>query len=289
MGPIRRQAELRKPPNLDRIVARARARRVRRRLVSSGALAIVVGMLAAVVASSRPQDAVVATEGGGTLVTCDGSPGPPFPLEAVDQPPGPAPGDGPIGAAFQEAIRTHTLPENGWVQLLQGDDVALWGTGSAPKLERSLSVVRDGDKWIAGALGPCTLRAYREGSRPATWAFDPANPATSEATTLHIFAADGDCTRDPPIADRLQNPIVDESSAEQVVITMWSEPRPPTHAVRGCPSLIGSVPRAALTIQLARPLRSRTVLDGTVVPPQPTCTLVMEACYPDDGPPSTSR
>jgi hypothetical protein len=111
-------------------------------------------------------------------------------------------------------------------------------------------------------LPPGTSGALSAEFGPATWALDPAFASPRpDATELHILVWEMACSSGSPATGRMSAPVI-AYSATTVTITIGVRPY---GGLQACPG----PPGTPAIVQLAAPLRTRTLLDGGRVPAAP--------------------
>ena len=118
-----------------------------------------------------------------------------------------------------------------------------------------------GAGWDFSEGGQCDLQVeLPDGVGFASWRIDPAKPAAHGDTALHLLGTELACANGrAPKAARLLDPIV-RPSEEAITIALLVRQVP---GGADCPGN----PEFPIAIELAEPLGTRTVFDGSTVPP----------------------
>lgn len=150
-----------------------------------------------------------------------------------------------------------------WIVLDIGSDRALFGK-FGDGLEATASVVGTGSTWeVEGWSFGCELRVGLPRGLAAVEVFlDPASPPRPEDSGITVLVSELACAGGEEMGDRLLGPQVVED-AGQVLLAFAAVAR--SLGDQDCPGN----PRTAVTVELARPLGNRTVLDGMSLPPRP--------------------
>jgi hypothetical protein len=118
----------------------------------------------------------------------------------------------------------------------------------------------DGGTWENSGFGDCGLQvAPPEGVTYASWRLDPHRLPARGDTEIHLLATELACASGASSAGRLLRPIV-LGNADAVTIALRVRIR---SGAQDCPGN----PEVAVTVTLGRPLGSRHLFDGSVVPP----------------------
>lgn len=102
---------------------------------------------------------------------------------------------------------------------------------------------------------------------PARWELDPSFAApTADTTQLHILVWEQACSNGSPATGRISAPVV-QYAATTVTITLGVRPlEVGAGTLLTCPG----PPGTPATMDLAEPLGQRTLIDGSIVAPDPT-------------------
>ena len=167
--------------------------------------------------------------------------------------------------ALRQYVHQPTSVETGWpaagwrLVSRTGDGATFLGRG--PTGWWIATFARSGLGWDFNEGGSCDLQvALPEGVGFASWRLDPERPAESDGTDLHLLGTELACANGkPPPAARVLAPIV--VPGDQAVTIALLVRKVPGGA--DCPSN----PEFPIAIHLVERLGSRTLFDGSTVPP----------------------
>lgn len=186
-----------------------------------------------------------------------------FPPEALAAEPD-APTDDAAAAALAAFVATGPaelgLPDGGWRRVLDLEDRVSF-VAPGPDGWSFVTVARSGGgPWEAWEYGACRLAVVLpDGVGYMTWRLDPAAPPDPAATSVQVLANELACASGRPPAGRMLAPVVMETD-DAVTIVLAAR-------IEGgdCPSN----PEVPVTVELAGPLGSRHLFDGSAEPPEP--------------------
>lgn len=154
-------------------------------------------------------------------------------------------------------------PADGWVVLTEMDELATVVRFAAGAMY-VIGAEQGRNGWIwAGSSGggPCDVaRRLPSGMGAVKWELDASFPAPDATSTeIHVLATERGCTGGSELGERLLGPQIVETD-DQVRIVFAAIP---LVGAQNCPGN----PPTPVTIALAQPLGTRTLMDGLVIGP----------------------
>jgi len=151
-------------------------------------------------------------------------------------------------------------PATGWWLVSRGADAATF-VARGPTTWWIATFAPAGGRWEFNEGGACDLQAaLPEGVGFASWRIDPATPPVPGDTALHLLGTELACANGkPPNAARLLDPIV-LPGEEAITISLLVRQVPGGADCQGNPEF-------PIGINLADPLGSRSLFDGSTTPP----------------------
>jgi hypothetical protein len=197
-------------------------------------------------------------------LTC-GEPDLEFDAEALDRPAGADLGLTPPAAALRAYLAADTpdegsLPKTGWRAVIEEPRRVVYLARDGDGWSMASFVLGDDGTWTDWDRGSCRLAVVLpEGIGFAEWRLDPSNLPGPDATTVHVLASELACASGKAPIGRMLAPIVLEND-EAVTIALEVRTRP---GGQDCPGN----PEVPVDVELAAPLGTRGLFDGSTVPP----------------------
>jgi len=187
-----------------------------------------------------------------------------FPADVLRQPPNAELAASAPAVALLQLLRTEQaaelgFPLRGWrVAIEFADSVTFVAPGTSAWAFATITSTPDAG-WQFFEGGECALRVgLPQGIGFATWRLDPASTPDATATSVSVLALETACAGGRAPEGRLLSPVV-LYSADAVTIAITVRKRPGDQDCQGNPEV-------PVVVQLAEPLGSRHLFDGSSFP-----------------------
>ncbi len=171
--------------------------------------------------------------------------------------------DGPAGVEGGSLIDGHDWS----IATRTDDELILFGraNGDGPAWSEAgfaqITFARVGDAWAPQGFGGCNLAVEAPGLGPASVNLDPDRQPDPDSTELPVVIQERACASGEAPVDREIVPVVTETATTVEIVVLVA----PVKGGANCPGN----PWHPITVTLDAPLGDRTVLDGSVQPPEP--------------------
>jgi hypothetical protein len=153
------------------------------------------------------------------------------------------------------------FPDHGWHRVLQTarNVIFVASTGAEPPIV-VVGFTASAQGWSIDTYGACNLQpAFPSGIGPASWRIDPAARPTTTDATVTVLAIELACASGLTAEGRILPPTVVETD-ETITILLAVRHRVGS---QDCPGN----PETRLTVTVGSPIGTRSLLDGSTVPP----------------------